>query len=116
MLEASPAALAEHRDVSPAPYWKIAAFLVERNYKQLGCDRWNSREVKLLCAKTGDSPSVMAIRLRLRPSDFNRRMETDCWTKQDGLILTMLSREVDFLRGGLPPRGMFVATANPGSD
>ena len=82
------------------PHSDLAAFLVARHYIEIGCDRWDARKVQKLCAKFGDTPTVMGARLRLRPADFQRRMQTDCWTKQDGLILTMLEREIDALRGG----------------
>jgi hypothetical protein len=91
------------------PHSNLAAFFVERNYNSLGCDNWNTRRVQLLCAKLGDTPAVLAARLRLRPSDLERRMETDCWTKQDGLILTMLEREIDFLKGGTVPAGKLLS-------
>lgn len=56
-----------------------------------------------MCAKIGDTPKMMAARLRLRPFEFRNRMETDSWTKQDGLILTILEREIDLLKGGIRP-------------
>lgn len=87
----------------------LAAHLVDRNYADLGCDRWNGRRVLVLMAKLGDTPTVLAARLRVRPCDLERRMTTDCWTKQDGLILTMIEREVDFLKGGTVPTGRLVA-------
>jgi hypothetical protein len=96
-------------DTKFAPHSALAGFLVERNYSALGCDGWNTRRVQLLCAKLGDTPSILAARLRIRPSDLERRMETDCWTKQDGLILTMLEREIDFLKGGTVPAGKLLS-------
>lgn len=87
------------------PHSDLAGFLVERNYHDLGCDSWDSRRVQLLCAKLGDTPAVLAARLRIRKSEFERRFEMDCWTKQDGLILTMLEREIDSLRVGTAPCG-----------
>jgi hypothetical protein len=99
---------ASQRPQAVTPHSDLAAFLVERNYKALGCEGWNTRRVQLLCAKLGDTPAVLASRLRIRPSDLERRMETDCWTKQDELILTMLEREIDFLKGGTVPAGKLV--------
>lgn len=88
---------------SITPHSNLAGFFVERNYKAIGCDSWNTRKVQLLCAKLGDTPAVLAARMRIRPSDFERRLVSDCWTKQDGLILTLLEREIDFLKTGAPP-------------
>lgn len=57
----------------------------------------------LLCAKFGDTPRSMAARLRLKPVDMQRRMESDAWTKQDGLILALLEQAVDLQKGGVVP-------------
>lgn len=92
------------------PHSALAAHLIERNYADLGCNRWGTRRVLELLAKLNDTPQVLAARLRIRMTDFERRMETDCWTKQDGLILTMLEREVDLLKGGFVPSGHLIAT------
>jgi len=92
--------------VSESPIGRLPSFLIERNYKALGCDSWDSRRVKLLCAKMGDTLEVMAARMRLRPGEFKRRMDADRWTDQDGLILTILEQEIDRLRGGKPPAGI----------
>lgn len=86
-----------------APYSDTAVFIVERRYAALGCDSWDSRRVQLLCAKFHDTPRVMAARMRLKPKEFMRRLEENVWSRQDGLILTMLEREIDFLRGGQKP-------------
>lgn len=86
------------------PHSEVAGYLIERQYQALGVDRWNRRSVMTLCAQLGDTPIMMAKRLRLRPSDFERRMESDCFTKQDGLILSLIQREMDFLKGGIPPK------------
>jgi hypothetical protein len=96
-----------------APFSKITIFVIERNYRELGFDRWDTRRVQLLCAKFGDTPEIMSARLRIRPSEFQRRMESDCWTKQDGMILSILEREIEFLRGGKVPAGRLVAELNP---
>ena len=82
----------------------LARFHVERVYVELGCNAWDARKVMLLMAKFGDTRDVMAARLRHRLVDFERRMNTDQWTKQDGLILTFLQREIDIIRGGIPPK------------
>lgn len=102
-------ATANPREKAVTPHSDLAAFFIERNYKSLGCDLWTKRKVQLLCAKLGDTPAMLAARMRIRPSDLDRRMETDCWTKQDGLILTMLEREVDFLKGATVPAGKLIA-------
>lgn len=81
------------------PHSRLAAFLINCHYAELGCDRWNARRVQLLCAKFGDTPAVMAERMRLKPLEFSRRMLSDQWTKQDGLILSILEREIDAQRG-----------------
>lgn len=88
------------------PHSDVAAFLVERHYIDLGCDRWDSRRVQKLCAKFGDTPRVMAARLRYTRGVFRQKMATDGWSKQDGLILTILEREVDALKGGIEPRSL----------
>jgi hypothetical protein len=98
------AASSKTANATATPYSDLAVHLVDRQYADLGCDRWNSRHVLVLIAKLGDTPAVFAARLRLKIKDFERRVETDCWTKQDGLILTVLEREIDFLRGGTTPR------------
>lgn len=103
------ATLAGGSSVTPAS--NLAAFVVERNYAELGADRWNTRRVRVLMVKFGDTPTVMAARVRLKPADFARRMETDAWTKQDGLILSLLEREIDFLKGGAVPAGRLIATS-----
>lgn len=89
---------------SATPHGDLAAFLIERNYEDMGCSTWNTRRVQLLCAQLGDTPRTMAARLRLRPTDMERRMESDAWTKQDGLILTLLQQAVDLLKGGVVPK------------
>lgn len=94
--------------LSTTPSSDIAAHLIERNYADLGCDRWDTRRVRVLMAKLGSTPAIMAARLRVKRNDFDRRMDTDCWTKQDGLILTMLEREIDFLKGGIVPPGRLI--------
>ncbi len=91
---------AQRQSEIETPHSDLAAYLVARHYVEIGCDRWDARKVQLLCAKFGDTPKMMAARLRLYPSQFAQRMQTDRWTKQDGLILTMLEREIDMLRGG----------------
>ena len=88
-----------HAGGAPAPYSQLQAQLVARNYAELGCDGWNTREVRRLMAQIGDTEIVMAERLRIRPKDFAHRMQTDCFTRQDGLILTILQRELDATRG-----------------
>jgi hypothetical protein len=104
-----PCATDNSREKATTPHSDLAAFFIERNYKTLGCDVWDKRKVQLLCAKLGDTPAMLAARMRIRKSDLDRRMETDCWTKQDGLILTMLEREIDFLKGGSVPAGKLVS-------
>ena len=94
---------------SVTPHSDVAAFLVERNYRLLGCDQWGTKRVQILCAKLGATPAVMAARLRLPRQAFERRIKADSWTKQDGLILTLLEREIDFLRTGNPPASPVVA-------
>lgn len=96
------------------PHSDLAAFLVARNYVDLGCDKWNSRLVLLLCAKFGDTPTVMAARLRLRPFEFQKRMDEDNWTKQEGLLLSILEREIDAVRGAVPPRPLIEQGAGGG--
>jgi hypothetical protein len=97
------------------PHSDLVAYLVAHRYVELGCDRWDSRKVLLLCAKFGETPAVMAARLRLRPSDFKMRMETDKWTKQDGLLLTILEREIDAIKGGIEPKRLFEKPAGGGA-
>jgi hypothetical protein len=98
------------------PASDLSAFLIGRHYVEIGCDRWDTRRVQLLCAKFGDTPTIMAARLRLRFSEFKKRMETDCWTKQDGLILTILEREMDLRRGLVEPSEVwFSPTPDGGS-
>lgn len=86
------------------PHSDVAAYLVDRGYAEIGCDRWDTRRVRVLMAKLGDTPTVFAARMRLKRADLEKRMQIDCWTKQDGLILTVIEREVDFLRGGISPK------------
>lgn len=84
------------------PHSNLAGFLIEAHYRAMGCDTWNTRRVQMLMAKLGDTATMIAARMRLRPSEFNRRMEHDCWTRQDGLVLTVLEREIDATRGIMP--------------
>lgn len=91
-----------------APASELKAFLVERNYQAIGCDRWNTRQVKLLCARLGDTPAVMASRLRISWREFERRTREESWTKQDGLILTMLERDMQFVHAGQEPAGKLI--------
>lgn len=100
-----PCAVASQETNTVTPHSDLAAFFIERNYKALGCDRWDTRRVQLLCAKLGDTPAMLAVRLRVTPMNFIRRMTEDSWTKQDGLILTILERQVDFEKGGMIPIG-----------
>ena len=86
----------------------LARFAVERNYVELGCHEWNTRKVLLLMAKFGDTRTVMAARMRVKGAEFERRMKTDTWTAQDGLILTFLEREINILKGGIPPAGSMI--------
>jgi hypothetical protein len=97
-----------------APHSRLAAHLIEHHYDGLGCNGWNSRKVKLLMAKLCDTPIVFAARMRIRPFELNERLERDEWTKQDGFILTILEREIDFLRGGVSPeRPMLASSPQP---
>lgn len=97
-------------DDDSAPHSELSAYLIERHYADLGCDRWDTRRVQVLMAKLGATRAILAAMMRIRPSDFERRMEHDCWTKQDGFILTVLEREIDFLRGGIIPKSRIIAS------
>lgn len=81
------------------PHSDIAVFLIQRNYVAIGADDWNTRRVHLLAAKLGDTRKMMAARLRIAFSDYERREKHDSWTQQDGLILALLEREIDLIRG-----------------
>lgn len=96
-----------------APHSAIGIYMIERNYKLLDCDLWNTRRVQLLCAKFGDTPDMMAARMRLRLCDFKLRCESDRWSKQDGLILSMLEQAVDFVKGGQMPKVGVIAVGIP---
>jgi hypothetical protein len=98
--------------VEEVPHSRVAAYLVEHHYRELGCDGWDVRRVQRLMGKLGDTPTVLAARMRLRKREFDQRMESGAWTKQDGLILTMLEREVDFLRGGVAPKPLIPGGAS----
>lgn len=90
------------------PYGAMQIFLIEHNYRELGCDRWNTTRVRRLCLKLGEPHAVVAARMRIRTHEFERRIREDSWTRQDGLILTILEREVDFQKGGTIPAGPLV--------
>ncbi len=81
------------------PHSDIAVFLIQRNYAAIGADGWDTRRVQLLAAKLGDTRKMMAARLRIGLSDYEKREKNDSWTNQDGLILALLEREIDLLRG-----------------
>src|SRR5687767_6341790 len=93
------------------PWSKLGRFLIEEYYRQAGCNDWTSRRVRELCVKLGDTPDRMAARLRVNPAEFKRRIEQDSWTKQDGLILTMLERDADVMMGGKFPEKPLFAPA-----
>lgn len=100
-----PCAPASPETKAVTPHSDLAAFFIERNYKALGCNGWNTRRVQLLCAKLGDTPAMLAVRLRVRPAELTRRFIQDSWTAQDGLILTIIERQIDFEKGGVLPVG-----------
>jgi hypothetical protein len=85
----------------PAIYSRMAVHVVEAAYRRMGADNWNSRKVMRLCGKTVSTPEIMAARLRITPSQFERRMRENSWTKQDGLILSLIEQEIDILKSGI---------------
>lgn len=93
---------------STTPHSDVAAYLIEANYRLMGCDGWNTRRVQRLCGKLGETPTVLAARMRVRPTDLLKKMQTDTWTRQDALILTVIEREVEFMRGGIEPKGRLI--------
>ena len=57
----------------------------------------------LLCAKLQETPTILAARIRVKGAELERKMQEESFTRQDGLILTIIEREVDFLKGGVVP-------------
>lgn len=93
------------------PFSRLAVARIREHYFELGCDRWNYSRVLLLCAKYGDTPTIMAARIRLTPSEFNRRLTRDNWSKQDGLIFTMLEHTIEAIKGNGRTRLMVPPTS-----
>ncbi len=91
------------------PYSNLVGYLIEKTYRDMGCDLWDTRRVQLLCAKLGETPQILARRMRLRWGELNRRMKSNVYTKQDELLLTLIEREIDFVRGGRTPTGSLIA-------
>jgi hypothetical protein len=95
------------------PFSRLAAHIIERNYRDLGCDDWDTRKIQLLCAKLGDTDYIMAARLRIPATYFREKMRTDRWSRQEGIILTLLEREIDLLRGDVVPARPLFVPAHP---
>lgn len=86
----------------------ISAALIEENYRQLGCSAWNRPRFQRLCGKLQRTPREMAAFLRIQPRTLEKRLQIG-FRPQDGLILTMLDREIETISSGkAPTRGMFL--------
>ncbi len=89
------------------PFSELSALLIEHNYRECGCDSWNRPKFQRLCGKLQRTPREMAALLRVTFPQLQKRM-LEGFTGQDGLILTLLEREIDEVRAGrAPTRGMF---------
>lgn len=93
---------------SESPFSDLSAGLIEHNYRELGCDGWNRPRFQRLCGKLQRTLREMAALMRLKMPELRKRLETG-FTGQDGLILTLLEREIDAINTGrLPTRGVFM--------
>lgn len=90
------------------PFSDLSAQLIDENYRQIGCDSWSRDRFFRLCGKLNRTEREMAALLRIAPAKLRGRL-ADGFTPQDGLILTMLDQEIDFvLSGHQPTRGIFL--------
>lgn len=89
------------------PFSKLSACLIDRQYRKLGCDDWNRPKFHRLCGKLQRTELEMAALLRVSPAELRKRLDVG-FTRQDGLILTVLEREIDSINSGrAPTEGIF---------
>ncbi len=95
-------------EAAPTPLSDLSVALIDDNYRQLGCDSWDRARFWRLCAKLQRTPREMAALLRISHQSLKGRL-VNGFTPQDGLVLTMLDREIDYIISGKEPtRGIFM--------
>lgn len=100
--DTSPAAMPE------SPFSELSARLIEHNYRELGCNAWTRPRFWRLCGKMRRTKREMAALMRLAPRILELRLRNG-FSQQDGLVLTLLEREIDqIMTGRAPTRGIFL--------
>lgn len=90
------------------PLSDLSATLIDENYRELGCDAWDRARFWRLCCKLQRTPREMAALLRITNDQLQKRL-LGGFTKQDGLLLTIFEREIDYINSGKPAtRGLFL--------
>lgn len=95
---------------APTTFGDISATLIDENYRQMGCDAWSRDRFYRLCAKLQRTQREMAALLRINPDHLRKRLIRG-FTKQDGVLLTIMEQEIEYLLSGKQPtRGIFLIT------
>lgn len=90
------------------PFSELSAELIRHNYRDLGCDAWNRPRFWRLCGKMQRTKTEMAALMRIQTNILDQRLKIG-FTPQDGLVLTLLEREIDQIMTGKPPtKGVFL--------
>lgn len=78
------------------PISKLSAHLINENFRKLGCDAWTRDKFNRLAGKMQRTELEMAALMRITHGTLQGRLRYG-FSKQDGLILTILEREYDFM-------------------
>lgn len=85
------------------PLSELNSWLIEQHYREMGCDTWDRHRVWRLCAKLQRTEAEMAALLRYSHAELKARLANG-FSKQDGLLLTLLEAEIDLVKTGEMPR------------
>lgn len=89
------------------PLSDLSACLIDENYRQMGCDGWSRDRFWRLCATLDRTPREIAALLRISGAQLDDRLRRG-FSKQDGVILTLMEMEMEsILSGKQPTRGLF---------
>lgn len=92
--------------LAASPFAALSAHLIDLHYRDIGCDGWNINRFHRLCGKLQKTEVELAALMRIKPAELVHRLRNG-FTPQDGLILTMIEREIDLLHTGQKPEGLF---------